>query len=453
MIQILFIAILFTTFLNLIISDMDYFNPGVVFNAMFLLFALLCCIVDAITGLEIDNILTVVIIVSGSLVFTAVNILSRKMVRCSKTDIKLTPIKLSRTYLIMAILVEIVVALFMYKYVSNFAFVYGVGGTFSEKLSFYDTITKFNSEYKLRMPWYVSIGNLLGRSICYIALYVAVKNYISLKKLDFKYAIIICIYFIGSLMGGRTEALRIVTAAIFLWYYFYKRKNGWEKGSVKIAIKMAIVAVLIVVTFSLMRGLLGRATYDPVKVVFGYMGASLKNFDTFLSHPQKSISGIWGAMTFTKFINWIGTKFGIESFVYVSDQPFLYFKDFRMGNVYTTYYNFYYDFGFIGCIILIFIIAVYYCYTYRKLKARPHTEKKIDLQIVIYAYLFNDLIMLPFSSRFYETIVNINFIRMLIILEGLLYIINNIYFKNRKIYARLPRIIKKRVHYEENIRV
>ena len=438
MIQILFICVLFIAFLNLIISDMDYFNPGVVFNVMFALFALLCCIVNAIAGLEIDNILTVVIIVSGSIVFTFVNILSRKTVRSATTEELFNPIRINNIYIIGSIVVEIIVTFLMYKYVNDFASIYGVGGSFSEKLSFYDTITKFNSEYKLRMPWYVSIGNLVGRSICYIALYVAVKNYIASKKLDLRYLIIVFIYFVGSLMGGRTEALRIITAALFLWYYFYKRKSGWRKGSIKIAVRMTIIAVLIVVGFSIMRGFLGRTTYDPIKVVFGYMGAPLKNFDTFLSNPNKSISDIWGAMTFTKFINWMGTKFNISSWIYVSDQPFLYFKGFRMGNVYTTYYNFYYDFGFAGCVILILIIAIYYCCTYRRLKAKPHEEKKIDFQLIVYAYLFNDLIMLPFSSRFYETVVNINFIRIIIILGGLIYIINNFYSKNGKIYCKIP---------------
>ena len=442
MVQILFINLLFITFFNLIISEMDYFNPGVVFNFMFTLYALLCCIVDSITGLEINNSMTLIIVLAGAWLFSIVNIISKKTVKKGVIEDQVSNVKIGKAWIIGGIIIEVIVLLFMYKYVNDFAAIYGVGGKISEKLSFYDTITKFNSEYKLKMPWYVSIGNLVGRSISYIALYVFIKNFVFCKKIDIDLVIIVIIYFIGSLMGGRTEALRIVTAAIFLWYYFYKRKNGWKKGSVKIAIRMGIIAVLIVVGFSMMRGILGRTTYDPVKVVFGYMGAPLKNFDTFLSNPQKSISGIWGAMTFTKFINWLGSKFDIKSWIYVSDQPFLYFKEFRMGNVYTTYYNFYYDFGFIGCVILMSIIAIYYCYTYRKIKAKKSKEKKIDFQIIVYSYLFNDLIMLPFSSRFYETIVNINFIRLIIILGGLVYVIDNFYSKSGHLFIKMPKLKK-----------
>lgn len=439
MLQLLFFSLLMLTFVNLFISNMDYFNPGVVFNFMFTLFSMMCCIVDAIVGLELDNLLTVFIILMGSVCFTFINMISKRTSKKAQIDSAMSTIYLRKSYVYIAIAVEILVVLVMYKYVCDFANIYGVNGTFSEKLSFYDTITKFNTDYKLRMPSYVSVGNLVGRALCYIALYIFINNYVLIKKIDIKMLLVVIIYLVGSLMGGRTEALRIITAALILWYYFFKRKNGWGKDGMKIAIRVGIIAIAIVIGFSLIRGILGRTTYDPVKVVFGYLGAPLKNFDSFISNPQRSINGIWGAMTFTKFINWIGLKFGISNWVYVSDQPFLYFKDFRMGNVYTTYYNFYYDFGVLGCFVLISIIAIYYCRIYNKLKCQQHNNKIIDFRLLLYAYLFNDLIMLPFSSRFYETIVNINFIRLTIILYGLIFIINNLTLKNNRIYIRRRR--------------
>lgn len=443
MIYILFLLLLIVIIINLIISDLDYFNPSVVFSFMFALFCFLCCIVDMSTGLEINNILTLVIILSGSMIFTIVNAFSRITVKKSTIEKNIEFLSIGRFWKIAAITLEVIVLALMYRHINNFAAAYGVEGSFSEKLSFYDIITKFNSSYRLRMPWYVSIGNLMGRAICYISLYALIKNYVFFNKIDKSFVIVIGIYLVGSLMGGRTEALRIVTAAIFLWYYFYKRKNGWKKGIIQIAIKMIVLMIVIVVGFSLLRGVLGRETYDPIKVVFGYMGASIKNFDTFLTEPKRSISNIWGAMTFTKFINWLGLKFDISSWNFVSDQPFQYYKSFRMGNVYTTYYNFYYDFGFLGCLFFITIIALYYCFTYRIIASKEGNEKKIDYQILIYAYLFNDLIMLPFSSRFYETVVNINFIRISIILWGIVYLINNIYRDKKEIFIKLPFIRKR----------
>ena len=456
MLYIIFIVLLALTIANFIISEFDYFNPAVIFNIMFMIFSIMCIIVDVIAGLEINNPLTAIIIIFGSILFTLINLISKKIVGKQTHDLKSINITTSKIIEIGAFLIEILVAYLMYKHVNDFARTYGVSDSFSAKLSFYDTITKFNTEYRLRMPSYVSIGNLIGRAICYIYIYIATNNFVLTKKVKPLHLAIVAVYFIGSLMSGRTEALRIITAIVMLWFYFYKKKNGWAKGRVKIAIRMLGIAIGIVVGFSLLRGVLGRTTYDPIKVVFGYMGAPLKNFDTFLTNPTKSIDNVWGAMTFTKFINWMGGKFGIDRWIYLSDQPFLYYKDFRMGNVYTTYYNFYYDFGFVGCIILISIIAGYYCYTYRRLKHKQGADGSINYRLLIYAYLFNDLIMLPFSSRFYETIVNINFIRLNIIMSVLVFFFNNLSIEGLKVKIKRhskTRITSNHVSYKsEGIR-
>lgn len=428
MIYCIFLILLVITFLNIALTREDYLNPAVVFSAMFTLFSFTCCLVDFKIDLEFSNFLTFILIIGGTLIFTVINLISNMSAKRSVPEERPLCRDMDAKYIILFIVLEMFILFNMYRHINNFAAAYGVGGNFPTKLVFYDTITKFNSDYKLRMPAYVSIGNLLGRSISYLSLYIMMKKFVFEKKLLLCHMLIIAIYGVGSLMGGRTEALRIITAAFFMWYVFYKKKNGWTVGNFKMAVKIVAVAIAVVVGFSLMRGMLGRTTYDPIKVVFGYMGASLKNLDTFLNNPNKSIHGIFGAMTFTKFINWIGSKFNVPNLIYVSDQPFLYFKDYRMGNVYTTYYNFYYDFGILGCIVLVTIMAVFFVFSYKGVKEYDLGSKIINLRIITYAYLFNDLIMLPFSSRFYETVVNINFIRLTIITVILTYVINSLAF-------------------------
>lgn len=55
------------------------------------------------------------------------------------------------------------------------------------------------------------------------------------------------------------------------------------------------------------------------------------------------------------------------------------------------------------------IIALYFSCAYRKIyNNKPFT-------IIIYAYLFNDLIMLIFSDRFYETVASIGFVKHLLV--------------------------------------
>ena len=87
----------------------------------------------------------------------------------------------------------------------------------------------------------------------------------------------------------------------------------------------------------------------------------------------------------------------------------------EIGNVYTTYNVFAYDFGYFGVFPLIFVVALYYTSTYKKILCDTKSVKSIDFNLFIYAYLFNDLIMLPFSNRFYSTILDAPFIKTIIL--------------------------------------
>ena len=80
--------------------------------------------------------------------------------------------------------------------------------------------------------------------------------------------------------------------------------------------------------------------------------------------------------------------------------------------MYTTFYSFIYDFDYIGFIPLIAIIALYYVFTYQRIKGGKISS--FSLLLFIYTYLFNDLIMLAFSNRFYSTVLDIGFIKIVI---------------------------------------
>ncbi|MCT4391361.1 oligosaccharide repeat unit polymerase [Lactobacillus delbrueckii] len=90
------------------------------------------------------------------------------------------------------------------------------------------------------------------------------------------------------------------------------------------------------------------------------------------------------------------------------------------GNVYTTFYQFYYDFGYSGIIPLVSGIAIFFSWLYYRIKKGINSHV---LGTIVYAYLFNDLIMLIFSNRFYETTVNVGFIKFIIYLTILYYLL------------------------------
>ena len=146
--------------------------------------------------------------------------------------------------------------------------------------------------------------------------------------------------------------------------------------------------------------------------IFKYIGAPLLNLNNYLSqtHANSSSEIAFGEQTFRGFYQFIYSQFSIEKLNYdsiVSAKSFVTSANgLRTGNVFTTFYMFVYDFGLWGIIPLMSIISFYYCYTYSKIKSKVYKsdEQNIDFRLFIYAYLFNELIMLFFSNRFFETV-------------------------------------------------
>ena len=73
-----------------------------------------------------------------------------------------------------------------------------------------------------------------------------------------------------------------------------------------------------------------------------------------------------------------------------------------------------------------FIEIKYYILTYDRLFLIK-SNKIIDFRLFLYSYLINDLVMLIFSNRFFETILSIEFIRFYIFAAVIIYLLNRSY--------------------------
>ncbi len=92
----------------------------------------------------------------------------------------------------------------------------------------------------------------------------------------------------------------------------------------------------------------------------------------------------------------------------------------------TTYYPVVYDFGILGVLPISIVFSLYYIFTYDRLLLQK-SNKIIDFRLFLYSYLINDLVMLIFSNRFFETILSIDFIRFYILAAVIIYLINRSY--------------------------
>lgn len=431
MIWLLFLVLLIFLYVNYRLAKCDIFNPSVIVSAMFSVFSFFCCLANLYIGIDIEEITTIGVISIGILIFTFLNYaLSRdykiREFRVEKQDVTSIWGLIGFIIIALAIYVE-------YHYVMAFSAAYGLASDFFEAMVQYKIITtlKDADSFLVASPWYRGPVMTLACCFAYFSVYIFFKQAIFNNRFSFIYGNNILFYLLFSMMGGgRSEAFRTVTACIFVWYIFYRKYLG-KQFNIRIVL-LKIISLLIVVSlfFISFIHIIGRSQADmdlesAIISMFVYAGAPIFNLDIYLQNPWPQTHGIFGELTFIRFINWLGVKTGDSSLVYELDLPFLSYHNYDLGNVYTTFYAFIYDFGFIGAIFLTGIMAWMSLWLYNKINFADVFSNKLSMCIVCYAYLINDIIMLPFSNRFYESIGNIGTWYKLIVFFAFMKIFNS----------------------------
>lgn len=440
MIWLLLLLLIIIVYINYKIVDVDIFNPAVMVSAMFSIFTFFCCLANIYIGIDIENAETIIVITLGMSIFTIFNYYIYNPPH-GISNLQKTKITMPTIWGFWGIICTSAAIYVNYHYIVDFAAAYGIGGDFFESMVQYKIIMTFHDidDILVSSPWYRGLLLTISSSFAYFAIYVFMKKKVINGNFDLIYGTNIFLYILLSLMGGsRSETFRVITAAMFLWYIFYKAKKGTSFKVKPVLIKLFLVMSIIVLVFISFIFIIGRTKADmdleyTITAIFIYAGAPIFNLDIYLGNPWQQTHEIFGELTFYRLINGIGSKFGDSSLVYELDLPFLSYQNYNLGNVYTTFYAFIYDFGFIGVIVLTAIMAAVCVWLYNKVRASRIMENNISFIVICYAYLVNDMIMLPFSNRFYETVVNIGTLYRFIIIYILVCIVNKNMKSNKSI--------------------
>lgn len=412
-IWLLFLSLMVFTYINYKISSCDIFNPGVIFSAMFLLFSFFCCLANFFIGIDIEEIVTIAVILLGIGIFTFFNYVLGRRYELKKMVVK--KCEITSLWGVIGIIVLILDIYIEYNYIMTFSAAYGLASDFFEAMVQYKIITTLKDADAILVPspWYRGFFITIGSCFAYFSIYVFFQKKICNDKFSIIYGSVILLYSIFSLMGGgRSETFRVVTACIFIWYFFYRIHKGEHFNIRPVFLKIIFLLSAVSLFFISFIYIVGRSQADMdfeavAMSMFIYAGAPIFNLDIYLQNPWKQVHGIFGELTFVRFISWLGMKMGDTSLIYEFDIPFLSYQNYNLGNVYTTFYPFIYDFGFLGAIILIGIMAVTCIWLHNKTNFVSISSNGLSIYIICYAYLVNDIIMSPFAARFYESIVNV----------------------------------------------
>jgi|GEM_PF-2829738 len=414
---ILLIISLFFLFVNLTINSYDIMHPSVIYCMIVFIHVVICIFAQARFAINI-HIPTILVFLTSDFIFTFASIIGicKKKEAAEKEELKEIPIS-NALFIILAVMQIIVIVLF-YQYLKRIAIMFGSSTSLTEMINLYNNVTKF---------WYVTIPfeesmvfrilNPFCHAATFVALYVFVNNLVAVRKFNPLPLINVLLWSLQVVLNGSRSPLgRMFMAAVFLFYILnrkYRPDQFSNRRFIKKALRWIMVfAVLMILVVNFIR--IPNQNTRIGDYIFNYTGANIVNLDNYLMRNHFLLIGqsrpSFGAATFFQAYGWLA-KYHIFNVKDYSDLArFSFSNGIEIGNVYTTFANFIYDFGYIGVLPLFSILAFFYSGMYKR-SQDTKVSGKINIYILIYAYLFFDLCMLLFSNNFYNAIANMEFVK------------------------------------------
>ena len=257
-----------------------------------------------------------------------------------------------------------------------------------------------NTQYQLPL-----VLRLLKSNVMYLNYYFMfiLANKLVYKEPIKRYYVILLICIVSSFAGLTSGSRGSLFEPIIYFYIVYSflknKKDGFKVGkkyNINNIVKLVVGGGFFIFLFVQAGSLFGRDTSedDIQGYIYAYVGAQPKNLDLFMNEYHKP-NTLPGSCTFGNLFSlFTNTKplYELHSMRYVNG--------FGLGNVYTGYANYYYDFGVIGTIILLFFLGVFFQYLYIKSMRSDGLQKDYFLfSIFLYAYFMQGLILNFFGER------------------------------------------------------
>lgn len=306
--------------------------------------------------------------------------------------------ELQSGYLLAYLLFVVVIVLYSFKYLIDVTGADDI--SHAAYINYYSAFVEGdNSQFQLPL-----VPRLLKSSVIYFNYYFLfiLANKLVNKEPIGKVIILIAICLVSSFGGLTTGSRGSLFEPILYFFIVYQclrsKKSGIKSNKKKI--KKIILIVLGVVVFLLLffkvGTLFGRDTTDSdfLEYMSAYVGAQPKNLDLFMNeyHMPNQYPGAY--------------TFGNVSSIIMEIKPVYEMSLTRevngvnLGNVYSGFVSYYYDFGIVGSTLFLFILGIIFQLLYIKaLKCSGLRKKYFVFSIFLYAYFLQGLILNFFGER------------------------------------------------------
>ena len=187
-----------------------------------------------------------------------------------------------------------------------------------------------------------------------------------------------------------------------IWVLVYKETHNKKNVNLKIVIHAVVILTVIVVLFFIM-GKAKQYKSDFFRMVSIYAGSGLNDFNLWIKDFDGTL--MLGQSTFTTFLDSFGSVlniFGIHLDSTVSQfDPFIEYTSpngyFYSSNIYTSLRPYVEDFGYLGAIIIPFLVGMFYQWLFNKT-----IKKSFGFAWIIYAMLIYSIIYFPIGEQLFR---------------------------------------------------
>lgn len=414
----LVISLLLLLLISYIIFKKDFLSPSFVFTAGFCYSSVWAYFFRKKWSLNL-NTNTYLVIVGGVLTFLMFSIIINKSIGNKKKPLEISfndnyiRIEFIKNLLILCI--EIFTFVFtIYELIKLTGGSLGNIGDMIYKYRYANTFT----DTPMYFPKLLSFLRIFSLACGYYYGFVFINNFVSSKKI-IKIEILIVIMSILNMIitGARGGAINLIIG-IMAWYIMVRDRNGKKiRINKKFLVRVLVLAIVFLLSFRYIGGMLGRNSSSKIsgtEYLAHYSGAQIKLLDMYLQEDKLAKSDFFGQQTFIYMIKWLGPVLGMNNTNYTLDIPFKVVNGVNIGNVYTTFYAFIYDFGYIGVFVLTALMAIISQLIYEKSRRKIFVIKP-SIYVLMYGFIIGSLLLSFFSNKFYEQNFNKQFIYSIII--------------------------------------
>ena len=325
------------------------------------------------------------------------------------------------------------------KYIINFGTSHGIANNLSKCIVYYNNVLKFTTNEVIQFPTWLAIGLDICAMFgiicsCQLAYRIISKN--SNKKIS----ILILMNYIlsifgGLLSGGRGGAIQPIVSLLIAYLIFLYKKQSSDNGITFKSILFITLCIIATVYFFIVSlTWIGRYEVHMVgRYISNYIGAQLLNLNYMLYSDNIIYSTIPGQETFFPIIQKISKILSIDKWsnYYVGAQS-IDIVGYNTGNVFTCFYSYIKDLGYIGVLILPLLFGFLSQLLYEK-AAKSSTSAPISFSIIVYSYYSYIIVFSFFADKFGSIFYTFNMVKRLILLYILYFVLYKISIKGKKI--------------------